>query len=118
MLTVRAYVFTIFTVPDASLQPALRQGDRILVNKWTRADFKAGDIVLFSRHGQRLGRIVAVPGDTIEAYGNEYLIPKACHEHCQCGTCRYYLLHAGPSRILVQQEDIIGKAHFLFRWKR
>lgn len=118
MLAIRAYVFTIFTVADEGLKPALRQGDRVLVNRLARTDFKVGEVVLFGRHRQALGRVMALPGDTIVVKGERYMIPKHCHERCTCGTCRCLLLGMGKQQTLVQQGDIVGKAYSLFRWKQ
>ena len=94
MLAIRAYAFTIFTVPDEGLKPVLRKGDRVLVNR------------------------MALPGDTITVKGEKYLIPNHCNAHCHCGTCQYLLLGIGRKQTLVQQGDIAGKAYSLFRWKR
>ena len=35
MLTFRALVFTIYTVPDASVEPTFKAGDRVMVNRWS-----------------------------------------------------------------------------------
>ena len=118
MLAIRAYAFTIFTVPNETLKPALKEGDRVVVNRLSRAHFNVGDVVLVDRTRQILGRIIAVPGDTITIKGDKYLIPKICHEKCQCACCHYYLLGVGNRQVLVQQGDIIGRAYLLFRWKR
>lgn len=118
MLAIRAYAFTIFTVPDEGLKPVLRKGDRVLVNRLARTDFKRGEVVLFGQQQQALGQVMALPGDTITVKGEKYLIPNHCNAHCHCGTCQYLLLGIGRKQTLVQQGDIAGKAYSLFRWKR
>ena len=62
VIAVRTYVFAIYRVPAASV---LRQGDRIMVNMLAHGDYKRGELVVFGKQMKRLGRIKAVPGDTI-----------------------------------------------------
>ena len=85
---VRAYSFTIYTAPVA-VGHTLVPGDRVLVNKWVRAGFVRGDLLVFSpqdgpravgpesggrtdgSHGwpllrtrcELVGRVEALPGD-------------------------------------------------------
>lgn len=118
MLAVRAYAFTIFTVPDETLEPVLRKGDRILVNRLTRSDLKRGEVVLLGQRQQALGQVMALPGDTITVKGEKYVIPNHCDANCHCGTCQYLLLRIGRRPTLVRRGDVAGKAYPLFRWMR
>ena len=114
MLAVRAYAFTIFTVPDETLEPVLRKGDRILVNTLTRSDLKCGEGVLLGQRQLALGMVTALPGDK----GEKYVIPNHCDANCHCGTCQYLLLRIGRRPTLVRRGDVAGKAYPLFRWMR
>ncbi len=109
MLTIRTYLFTIFIVSDNGLSPVLKKGNRVLVNRLVRSHFSKGDIVLFGKQQIALGKIAAVPGDTIEVAGKQYLIPNYCHGSCTCGACRYVLIVRGKQQVLIQQGDIKGK---------
>ena len=92
MLMFRALFFTVFTVPNSSLEPQFLRGDRILVNKcsyglrtgedtnfgysrWLQQDINKGDITAFnypidtlrniSSNPVYVGVCSAVPGDTV-----------------------------------------------------
>lgn len=49
-LLVNAFVAQVFHIPSASMEPGLRAGDRILVNKLDR-DLSRGDVVVFADPG-------------------------------------------------------------------
>ena len=115
VLVVRAFVATIFTVPDNSMAPLLGRGDRVLVNRLAAQTFKQGDLVVFGDSSCFIGRVQGVPGDTIIWGGEQYLIPRKCHEKCDCGVCNIFLVDMGRGQTLVQRGDIIGKAHRLFK---
>ncbi|PNP96534.1 signal peptidase I [Hoylesella timonensis] len=117
MLAIRAYLFTIFIVPNEELRPALQKGDRVLVNRLSHTHFSKGDVVLFRFKQEALGRIIAIPGDTIVVKGEQYQIPNYCHGSCTCGECQFVLVSNGQQHALVRQGDIIGKAYSLWRWK-
>ena len=115
MLLIRAFVATIFTVPDNSLQPFLNRGDRVLVNRLSRHTLEKGDLVVFGDTCNYIGCIEAVPGDTILWAGEQFLIPKQCHPKCTCGECNIFLINMGRDHSLVARGDVIGKAHRLFK---
>lgn len=115
MLVVRAYVATLYTVPDGSLAPYLNRGDRVLVNRLQRQSIAKGDLVVFSDSNSYIGRVLAVPGDTIDWAGERFLIPRQCHPNCHCGECHIFLVDMGQGKALVSRGDIQGKAHRLFR---
>jgi len=75
---VRTYVVEPFYIPSPSMQPALRPGDRVVVDKlrYRFTEPNRGDVVVFDKPPDAGGsaevknlikRVVAVPGDEIEA---------------------------------------------------
>ena len=101
MLTFRALFFTVYTVPNNSMSPLLKHGDRILVNKcsyglrtgedtrygysrWIKQDLRKGDITAFnypidtsaciSGNPVYIARCSAVPGDTVRVSNNFFLV--------------------------------------------
>ena len=115
MLVIRAFVATIYTVPDNSMKPFLAQGDRVLVNRLSRHTLGKGDLVVFSDTCNYIGRIEAIPGDTIFWAGEQFLIPNRCHAKCKCDECHIFLVNMGRGQSLVSRGDIIGKAHLMFK---
>lgn len=137
LLLVRALAFTPYTIADRSLEPTLLQGDRVIVNRWSyglrtggdslfqyarimQSPAKKGDFIAFylpievQKNGHSgkilIGRVVAVPGDTITVYGKNFRIPKDCQ------TCSrpYQTLYAiGPAndscQFLVSEKDVVGR---------
>jgi signal peptidase I len=83
---VRTYVCEIFSIPSASMVPALDVYDRILVQKafFTWHDVREGDIVVFTRPpldhcggaqaADLVKRVIALPGQTIYSSGNSIYI--------------------------------------------
>jgi signal peptidase I len=76
----RADVVAAYYLPSSSMEPTLRAGDRILVNKRNiqSRELQRGDLVVFrvpSNPNQCwIKRIVGLPGDTVEMRGGELLI--------------------------------------------
>jgi len=69
-LIVRAAVH-IYSIPSASMSPALEVGDRIVVTRYFGADPERGHVIVFQSPrdaGELLvKRVIAVPGDLIDA---------------------------------------------------
>jgi signal peptidase I len=66
----RMWVAEPFSIPSASMEPTLRPGDQVLVDKlaYRRTAPRRGDLALFTTGGDRtvlLKRIVALPGDRV-----------------------------------------------------
>ena len=79
-LLIRTFLVQAFYIPSGSMEPTLKPGDRVLVNKLSY-DFHAvhrGDIVVFKRPPNDtsdpsikdlIKRVIGLPGETIEARG-------------------------------------------------
>ena len=76
-IIIKAFLFQAFYIPSASMEPTLKIGDRVLVNKlsYDLHDLHRGDIVVFAAEPNtewhRAGiddlvkRVIALPGETI-----------------------------------------------------
>jgi len=76
---VKTFLIQAFFIPSASMDPELRVGDRVLVNKLSYRvhDIHRGDIAVFTRPKCDLGapvikdlikRVVGLPGDKVEGH--------------------------------------------------
>ena len=106
-LLLRAFVVEAFKIPSGSMIPTLMIGDHIFVNKFTygplipwtdkrvfsRLPPQRGDVMVFkfpeNKEQDFIKRVIAVPGDTLEAVDgrpvlNGWLVP-----HCNVGTFKY-----------------------------
>src|SRR5438477_11068917 len=83
-LVIKAFVIQAFYIPSGSMEPTLKVGDRVLVNKlaYHAHPIHRGDIVVFTRPKLESGaptikdlikRVIATPGDTIESSGGHLL---------------------------------------------
>lgn len=137
MLAFRALVFTIYTVPDASLEPRLRTGDRVVVNRWSyglrtggngyfhysrlfASPVQRGDLIAFNIPQDStgniaslpvaIGQVKAIPGDTITIDSLQYVIPQGCRI-CQCSQHDQLLVGNGNDalQVLVPETHVIGK---------
>jgi signal peptidase I len=137
----RALAFTIYTIPNKALEPMLLQGDRIMVNRWSyglrvggdfcfpyerifKSSVKKGDFIAFNSPLDTLhrmsfrdvfvGKVTALPGDTITAYGEKFVIPKGC-QMCSCQRKGPYLISSpkGGNEILVPERNIIGRVFII-----
>jgi len=106
VLVLRTFLFQPFTIPSASMEPNLYQGDYIIVSKWDYGYSKhsvlfsppvfsgrifdhrptRGDIVVFKLPSNNktdyIKRVVGLPGDTLQMkndqlYINDKLVPNA-----------------------------------------
>jgi len=76
-VVIKTFLFQAFYIPSASMEPTLKVGDRVLVNKlsYDLHDLHRGDIVVFAagpnQEWHRSGiddlvkRVIALPGETI-----------------------------------------------------
>ena len=76
-LIVKTFLIQAFYIPSASMEPQLRNGDRIFVNKlsYRLHDVNRGDVVVFERPAcavpdpkikDLVKRVIGLPGDTVE----------------------------------------------------
>ena len=76
-VVIKSFLFQAFFIPSESMEPTLRPGDRVLVNKvsYDMHSIHRGDIVVFKRPPNEAGdptikdlikRVIGLPGDTIE----------------------------------------------------
>ena len=98
MLAFRSLAFTLLTVDGNALEPVLRRGDRVVVNRWSyglraggngslfsygrlwRSEVRRGDIVAFDSPSDSISGIVvcrctALPGDTVRTAGGTVTVP-------------------------------------------
>jgi signal peptidase I len=84
-LVIKTFLFQAFYIPSESMEPTLKPGDRVLVNKlsYDLHGIHRGDIVVFKRPPAEAGdptikdlikRVVGLPGDTIEARNGQVYI--------------------------------------------
>src|SRR5690606_23218570 len=86
-LAAQTFLVQAFWIPSPSMAPTLEVGDRVLVNKlaYRAHEVRRGDLVVFERppnasNGQEdeikdlIKRVIAVEGDTIEAYEGEVYV--------------------------------------------
>ncbi len=113
VLAVRALAFTVYRVPCGSL---LREGDRVVVDRVARTEFRKHDLILAGDSSCLfIGSIEALPGDTIRVGKDRYVIPTKCCRRCKCPYCHTYMLYlGGRNYTLVQKHQIKGKAYKLF----
>ena len=82
-LLIKTFLFQAFFIPSGSMEPTLKIGDRVLVNKlsYRFGEIDRGDLVVFSRPDipaesaaavrDLIKRVIALPGETIEARDGE-----------------------------------------------
>jgi signal peptidase I len=74
-LVVKTFLLQAFYIPSASMEPTLREGDRVLVNKlsYDLHDVHRGDVVVFERPPEEtasdipdlIKRVIGLPGEQI-----------------------------------------------------
>ena len=90
-LLIKAFLLQAFYIPSASMDPTLREDDRVLVNKlsYRVGDVQRGDIVVFHRPplaadqgiDDFIKRVIALPGETISfSDGRTYIDGQALSE--------------------------------------
>jgi signal peptidase I len=84
-LVIKTFLFQAFYIPSESMEPTLRPGDRVLVNKLSY-DFhsiRRGDVVVFKRPPAEaadpaikdlIKRVIGLPGDTVEQRGGKVFV--------------------------------------------
>jgi signal peptidase I len=106
-LGLRAFVVEAFKIPSGSMIPTLQVGDHIFVNKfsygpalpltharlWSSMPPKRGDVLVFAfpEHPEQdfIKRVVAIPGDVLEARSGHPVINGWEVPHCYVGVYSY-----------------------------
>jgi signal peptidase I len=85
-LVIKTFLFQAFYIPSPSMEPTLRVGDRVLVNKlsYDAHDINRGDIIVFRRPPNAdqgpgevedlIKRVIALPGETVEVRNGHVFI--------------------------------------------
>jgi len=83
-LVIKTFLLQAFYIPSRSMEPTLRIGDRVLVNKlaYKAHDVRRGDIVVFERPKNEppdaikdlIKRVIALPGETISTENGQVMI--------------------------------------------
>ncbi|HTN80874.1 MAG TPA: signal peptidase I [Acidimicrobiales bacterium] len=83
-LVIKTFLLQAFYIPSRSMEPTLRIGDRVLVNKlaYKVHDIHRGDIVVFERPPNEppdaikdlIKRVIALPGETISTQNGQVFI--------------------------------------------
>ena len=81
---VKTVLIQAFYIPSASMEPTLRQGDHVIVNKlaYRFGDIQRGDVVVFTRPPadtnkaikDLIKRVIALPGDRIKCENNRMVL--------------------------------------------
>jgi signal peptidase I len=103
----RAFVIEAFKIPSGSMIPTLMVGDHIFVNKfsygpaipytksrvWTNMPPHRGDVMVFAfpEHPEQdfIKRVIALPGDRLEARGGHPILNGWTVPSCRVGTWSY-----------------------------
>jgi signal peptidase I len=106
-LLLRAFVVEAFKIPSGSMIPTLMIGDHIFVNKFTYGPLvpwtdkrlfshmppSRGDVMVFkfpeNKEQDFIKRVIAVPGDTLEAIEGRPVINGWLVPHCYVGPYKY-----------------------------
>ncbi len=78
-LWLRAHVFQTGYIPSESMEPTLRSGDRVIIDKvaYRRRLPQRGEIVAFTRPGEPdlfVKRVIGLPGETVLIFNGEVRI--------------------------------------------
>lgn len=115
-LLLRASLFQAFYIPSESMETTLLINDRVLVNKvsYRLHDINRGDVVVFARPDDQEGdirdlikRVVALPGETVEARENSLYIngQRLIEPYLEEGVVT---VDFGPTVVLEDQVFVMG----------
>lgn len=136
VMAFRAVALTVFTIRTNAMQPVFKEGDCVLVNRWSyglrvggknlfpygricRQDIEKGDIIAMENAQGHIvtGKILATPGETISLNGKQEVVPGLVN----CADRDYYWTAAvgkkkgDSTAVLIAEEQIIGRiTHIIY----
>lgn len=113
LMTVRHCLAMVCNVTE-NLDDQLHRGDRVLVVRRSQPLFDRGQLMVFGQQPLNIGRVEALPGDTISLRGQRYLIPQTKQHSCLCPGCQLYWVRTARGHALVHSHQAVGKAYRLF----
>ncbi len=117
IIVIRAFFFVTYTVDGLSMDPTLKDGDRVVVNKFMDnfTDYEHPEVIVFdSEMGPAfVKRVIGTPGDTVEMQDKQvYINGEAIEED--------YVVHTEDSYMdnftlgdLGVEGDVIPEDHYL-----
>ncbi|HPH78570.1 MAG TPA: signal peptidase I [bacterium] len=64
----KAFVLGLYVIDGDSMKPAVKNGEILIVNKWTK-DFQRGDVIVYNdleKNSVAVKRIIGLPGESVE----------------------------------------------------
>lgn len=132
-LLITTFLFQFCKVSGASMEPTLKEGDVLLINKISK-DYERYDVVVVVHNGVLLiKRLIALPGETIQIKDNDIYVngskindvvscntmPRLAENKIQLSENEYFVLgdnrpNSYDSRDIgpVNKNDVIGKIVF------
>lgn len=111
---IRFFLFQPFFIPSGSMEPTLKKGDRIVVNKITYrfSEPKRGDIIVFkypvNPKRDFIKRLIGLPGETLEVKNNQVYIDGKVLEQSFLPKNLTYRSNFGPVKIPEKQYFMMG----------
>jgi signal peptidase I len=113
---IKTFLFQAFYIPSGSMEPTLRPGDRVLVNKlsYDLHSIHRGDIVVFKRPPVEandpgikdlIKRVIGLPGDLIEERGG--------HVYINGNLLKESYLPAGTTTTNLQPTKVLPGQYFV-----
>ncbi len=140
-MLLRTFMFEAFKIPSGSMIPTLQVGDHIFVNKfsygpaipwtqkriWTNMPPKRGDVMVFvypeNPEQDFIKRVIALPGDKLEARGGHPIINGWEVPHCYVGVYAYAEGQSDPNSFNSRHEgelfvEYLGAESYLTLYDR
>ncbi len=111
---IRFFLFQPFYIPSGSMEPTLKKGDRIVVNKLTYrlGEPKRGDIIVFkypvNPKRDFIKRLIGLPGETIEVKDSKVYIDGKVLEQPFLPKKFTYNSNFGPVKIPENEYFMMG----------
>ena len=135
VLILRTFLFQPYTIPSASMEPNLYEGDYIIVSKWNygfskhsillspplfkgrifESQAKAGDIIVFKLPSDNktdfIKRVIGVPGDRVQVRNNQLYVNEAKVETRNLDIKPDVIVDPDQSPIIQEETLAGGKPH-------